>query len=172
MWNSIKAETKVIHPKYYKNSYESCTFAVIGRIGPSGQYIKISAIFPIKYPTKFRFHIFMGKANIKLSILYIVASKLFCWSLFLVLGMYNFGWDFTFTNTSTHHSRVIFLLLFCRGIVVSHRTAPFVQHYFVRPHKDSTFGTTWEIANTLYRPVIFACKSTKKNIHKIVQLLS
>ena len=119
--------------------------------------LKISAIL-LKYPT-FEGFFFMGKANIKLNILNIVGSALKSWS----VGMYNFDWDFTFTNTSTHHSRVIFLLLFCRGIVVSHRTAPFVQQYFVRPHKDSTFGTTWEIANTLYRPVIFACKSTKKH---------
>ena len=120
----------------------------------------------VSYFWKFCFHIFMGKANIKLNTLFIVGSTLQSWSVSIVLGIYNFGWCFTFTNTSTHHSRVIFLLLFCRGIVVSHRTAPFVQQYFVRPHKDSTFGTTWEIANTLYRPVIFACKSTKKNIHK------
>ena len=123
----------------------------------------------VSYFWKLRFHIFMGKANIKLNVLQIHLKS---WSVFIVPGMSNFGWDFTFTNTSTHHSSVIFLLLFCRGIVVSHRTAPFVQQYFVRPHKDSTFGTTWEIANTLYRPVIFPCKSTKKTYIKIVQLLS
>ena len=29
---------KVIYPKYYKHSNESCTFVVYGQIGPSGRY--------------------------------------------------------------------------------------------------------------------------------------
>ena len=174
MWNSIKAETKVIYPASTIKTHTICVLLLsLARLVLQVSTKNFCYFSKASYFWRFLFSYFHGQlANIKLNIMYIVGSTLKSWSVLIVLGMYNFGWDFTFTNTSTHHSCVIFLLLFCRGIVVSNRTAPFVQQYFVRSQKDSTFGTTWEIANTLYRPVIFACKSTKKTYIKIVQLLS
>ena len=66
-----------------------------------------------------------------------------------------FGWIRTFANAFSHNHVVFSWSL---RIVVSHASSPFVQQYFVRPNKDSSFGTTREITNTFHRTIIFAWK--------------
>ena len=46
----IETPAKIIYPKYYKNSNESCTFVVFGQIGPVRVVLKSSAIL-LKNPT-------------------------------------------------------------------------------------------------------------------------
>ena len=62
--------TKVIYPKYYINSNESCTFLFVGRLGRQGS-TKFSAVL-LKYPTFVVFFLYVHGYN------------------FIVLGIYNF----------------------------------------------------------------------------------
>ena len=69
MYVTINSLAKVIYPKCYNNSTESCTFLFLGRLGRHGNTVNFSNL--LKYLTFVGgfFSVFMGKKNTTLEFL-------------------------------------------------------------------------------------------------------
>ena len=72
-------KTKVIYPKYYKNSNGFVLLLLLDRLGHQGSTEHFWTFAKLSYFLSCCFHIFMSKTNTKLEFLYMVVSALTSW---------------------------------------------------------------------------------------------